>query len=163
MTIPTLPTLPTAPARTDPPATFVTRADAFLAAIVTFQTSMNLAIVELNVEMPAAVAASASAVISAATATAAAASAIAGGASSIWVSGTTYAIGDIRFSTIDFFNYRRRTAGAGTTDPQSDPTNWLLISPRGSIQIADASPATGSVHTFDFSVGQMQQVTCPAS
>lgn len=50
MTIPTLSTLPVAPARTDPPATFVTRADAFLAAIVTFQGEMNTSIGAMNAD-----------------------------------------------------------------------------------------------------------------
>ena len=51
MTIPTLTTLPVAPARTDPPATFVTRADAFLAAIVTFQGEMNTSIGAMNTDI----------------------------------------------------------------------------------------------------------------
>lgn len=51
MTIPTLSTLPVAPARTDPPATFVTRADAFLAAIVTFQGEMNTSIGAMNTDI----------------------------------------------------------------------------------------------------------------
>ena len=51
MTIPTLSTLPVAPARTDPPATFVTRADAFLAAIVTFQGEMNTSIGSMNTDI----------------------------------------------------------------------------------------------------------------
>jgi len=51
MTIPTLSTLPTAPARTDAPATFVTRADAFLAALVTFQSEMNTSIGAMNTDI----------------------------------------------------------------------------------------------------------------
>jgi hypothetical protein len=51
MTIPTLSTLPVAPARTDPPATFVTRADAFLAAIVTFQGEINTSIGAMNTDI----------------------------------------------------------------------------------------------------------------
>jgi len=51
MTIPTLSTLPTAPARTDAPATFVTRADAFLAALVTFQSEMNTSIAAMNTDI----------------------------------------------------------------------------------------------------------------
>ena len=41
-----------------------------------------------------------------------------------WISGTTYAIGDVTWSPTDFQAYRRKTAGAGTTDPSADPANW---------------------------------------
>lgn len=41
-----------------------------------------------------------------------------------WVSGTTYAIGDLRIRTQTHRVYKRKTAGAGTTPPESDPTNW---------------------------------------
>lgn len=41
-----------------------------------------------------------------------------------WISGTTYAIGDVTWSPADFQAYRRKTAGAGTTDPSADVTNW---------------------------------------
>ena len=44
-----------------------------------------------------------------------------------WVSGTTYAEGDVRWSPISYLSYRRKVAGAGTTDPASDPTNWAQI------------------------------------
>ena len=45
----------------------------------------------------------------------------------IWVSGTTYAIGDVRYSPANQLIYRRKTAGAGSTDPSSDATNWAVI------------------------------------
>ncbi len=41
-----------------------------------------------------------------------------------WISGTTYAVGDVTWSPADFQAYRRKTAGAGTTDPSADTTNW---------------------------------------
>lgn len=44
-----------------------------------------------------------------------------------WVSGVNYTIGMVRYSPIDFLNYRRKTNGAGTTDPKNDITNWALI------------------------------------
>lgn len=46
----------------------------------------------------------------------------------LWVSGTTYAIGALVWSPINARVYRRLTAGAGTTDPSVDTTNWLVLS-----------------------------------
>jgi len=43
-----------------------------------------------------------------------------------WITGTTYGIGDLTWSPIDYQTYRRKTAGAGTTDPSADTTNWAL-------------------------------------
>jgi hypothetical protein len=60
-----------------------------------------------------------------AAASAAAAEAFSG--STEWVSGTTYALGDVVWSPIDFLPYRRIVAGAGTTDPSADATNWLSL------------------------------------
>ena len=51
MTISTISTLPTAPARTDTPATFISRADAFLAALVTMQSELNTSIGEMNTDI----------------------------------------------------------------------------------------------------------------
>ena len=41
-----------------------------------------------------------------------------------WVSGTTYEKGDTVWSPVNFQTYRRKTNGAGTTDPSSDAANW---------------------------------------
>lgn len=45
----------------------------------------------------------------------------------LWVSGTTYAVGDTRISPANLQAYRRKTNGAGTTDPASDTTNWTRV------------------------------------
>lgn len=45
-----------------------------------------------------------------------------------WITGTTYAIGDLTWSPTDYLTYRRKTAGAGSTDPSADSTNWALAS-----------------------------------
>lgn len=108
--------LPTVPQRSDGPAVFADRADTFLAALPTFASEAGT--LEINVNAKEASTVAAAAIASGA---AAAAGAIA------WVSGTTYAIGDALYSPIDLQTYRRKTAGAGTTDPSLDATNWARI------------------------------------
>lgn len=122
--------LPTPPSRSDP-TNFAARGDAFLGALPTFGTEANALAVEAN-----GYATSASASVTAATTqvglasaqrvlaeTAATTAASTAGASQ-WVSGTTYAIGNVVWSPITSYTYRRLTNGAGTTDPSADPTNW---------------------------------------
>lgn len=75
---------------------------------------------DANVSATAAAAAAASSAANAALA------ALNAGAS-IWVSGTSYAIGDRRYSPTNGLVYRRLTTGAGTTDPASDTTNWQIV------------------------------------
>lgn len=44
-----------------------------------------------------------------------------------WVSGTTYAKYDLVISPANFQPYLRTVAGAGTTDPSADTTNWTVF------------------------------------
>lgn len=46
----------------------------------------------------------------------------------LWVSGTAYLVGDVRNSVTDGLPYKRIVAGAGTTDPNADATNWTKLS-----------------------------------
>lgn len=52
-----------------------------------------------------------------------------------WVTGTSYPVGFDVWSPVSGLLYRRIVAGAGSTDPSSDGTNWKLIGPRGIKQI----------------------------
>lgn len=104
--------LPTPPSRDDP-TNFSTRADAFLGALPDFATEANALAVDVNAD-----AAIASGAADAATQTLNATQ---------WVSGTTYAQGVAVWSPITYVTYRRKIAGAGTTDPSADPTNWEQV------------------------------------
>lgn len=100
--------LPEPPSRNSP-STFADVGDAFLAALPTFGA-------EANTLRDTVVAAEANCIAAAA-----------GAGATLWVSGTTYAAGDARYSPIDYQTYRRKTAGAGTTDPSLDSTNWTRL------------------------------------
>lgn len=72
----------------------------------------------------------------------------------VWVSGTTYAIGDLCYSPITFITYRRKTAGAGTTDPSLDTTNWgpsVFVTVNGN----GGATATGNVTLTASSAGAL--------
>jgi len=128
--MPTSPTLitalPTPPSRNDS-ATFSARGDAFLGAFPTFRTETN-AVATVTYNNAVEVASNTSTVAANTTlAQNAASSAAASAGASIWVSGTTYSIGDVRYSPANGQIYRRLTAGGGTTDPSADGTNWTNV------------------------------------
>ncbi|MCU0919016.1 MAG: hypothetical protein MUF16_01550, partial [Burkholderiaceae bacterium] len=138
-TPPTVDAPPAAPSRSSP-STFSTLADAYHAWLGPFVSQVTALATNLyNNAVDAynsAVAASGSAGNAASSASAASASATAASDSAItsaasagasaWVSGTTYAIGDVRWSPANYYSYRRKTVGAGTTDPSADTANWAL-------------------------------------
>lgn len=131
----TITTMPPAPQPTDSVEDFNSKAFAQSAALAGFVTETNLVAGEVNAN---AVAAAASAVTAQghaddafASSQAAQTSAITAASSSgaaLWVSGTTYALGDVVWSPATRYSYRRIVAGAGATDPSADPTNWALAS-----------------------------------
>ena len=90
-----------------------------------------------------------------------AASAVASLANLEWVSGTTYAAGNVRYSKIDFLPYRRKTNGAGTTDPRNDPANW-------SVQVsttqggADTTSSASNI-TLTSTNGRLQSISMTAA
>jgi hypothetical protein len=143
-TPPTIAALPTPPSRSDS-ANFAARGDAFMAALPTFRSETNTVAsnvyanaVEAEADASAAdasaAAAAAQVALAAAQASAAANSAAAAAASigaPQWVSGTTYTAGQVVWSPSTYLTYRRKTTGAGTTDPALDPTNWAPQLPAG--------------------------------
>lgn len=50
-----------------------------------------------------------------------------------WVSGATYAAGVCVWSPINLQVYRRKTTGAGTTDPSADGANWSFVGAKPSL------------------------------
>lgn len=127
--------LPTpVPSRADP-SNFAVRGDAFLAALPSFAVEAEAARVEVNTSATNAAASAAAALASENAATAAT-------GVTAWVSGTTYAQGDVRYDTTDFLSYRRRVAGAGTTRPGLDATNWQQVSGTGNVTL-NGGPLAG--------------------
>lgn len=121
------------PSRTDP-ANFSVRADNFLGELPDFATQMNALATELNAlgvqveaSKTAALTAEANAQASAFAASGSANNAASSSGAALWVSGTTYSLGALVYSPITGRTYRRKIAGAGTTDPSADATNWIPI------------------------------------
>jgi hypothetical protein len=47
---------------------------------------------------------------------------------SAWSSGSSYSVGTLVYSTVDYKTYRAITTHSGeTTDPSSDITNWIAM------------------------------------
>lgn len=119
ITPPTISALPTPPDPNDR-STFNARAYPWSVAQQTLAT--EVAAVANNVFGNATEAAAA-----ASRAVPAAAAAEAASNATLWVSGTTYAAGNVVWSPINALSYRRKSAGAGTTDPSADSANWAAL------------------------------------
>ena len=121
--------LPTpVPSRTDP-ANFAARGDAFLGALPTFATEANALADEVNAN--AAICQSAAQTVNV----------------SAWISGATYAVGVNVYDTTNFLTYRRKVAGAGTTRPGLDGTNWQLLTGFGDVDSV-STQTIGGTKTF---------------
>lgn len=147
----TISTLPPAPQPTDDTSTFNSKAFALLAALAGFVTEANAQAGENNTAAATATTGAstattkaAEAVVTLASCVANALAAAASAGATAWVSGTTYALGDVRWSPADNRVYRRRVAGAGTTDPSADTTNWGLVA-TGAPQLVISSSTSNAV------------------
>lgn len=157
--MPTTPTAPAAlPAAPDPNdrSTFNSRAYPWSAALPGFAD--DLVDVATNAFANATEAAAA-----AVTATAQAAAAQAAVGASVWVSGTTYAYGDTVWSITNGRVYRRKVAGAGTTDPSADPANWWEISVQPAVPLVDISTNTAATVAVVYRLLASLTLTLPAT
>lgn len=108
--------------------------------------SMALATASYNNALDAQGSATECAASAAAANASAAAAALASGVTK-WVSGTTYGDGVNVWSPTNFLTYRRKVAGAGTTDPISDPANWQIMLPDLVPVIVSATTHTATAGT----------------
>ena len=140
--------LPTPPS-TSSPSDFDAKADAFLGALPGLQAQIN-AISTVNYGNATDAYNSANtAAAQAAAASTASTNAISAVGAPAWVSGTTYAIGAAVWSPTNYNIYRRLTAGAGSTDPSLDPTNWSSL---GSVYFPTATIVTATTVTASTSM-----------
>lgn len=131
MAYPPVTQFPSTPSRSSSPSTFSVDMDAFLAAMANRVSQMNAAGLWMD--------------STASQVAAAAALAIAAIGAGAWVTGTTYAVGDVRYSPINFLAYRRKTNGAGATDPSLDTTNWALAAGQGDVTQAGVQTLTNKI------------------
>lgn len=158
MTIPTISTLPTAPSRSDP-ANFSANGDSFFAAVEKkLQPELNTAIGAMNTTAAETDQNAIAAMIAAQNSDAAAQTVQQVSGATPWVSGTTYSKNQCAISQINFQTYRRKVAGAGTTDPMNDPTNWAMLVGSGSF-----IPVPQTSATFDLSKGNFFTRTMSAN
>lgn len=143
--------LPTPPSTSDP-SNFDVRADAFFSALPGLQTSENLLVNNVYTNATGAYANALEVANNTASVAANTALTASYAGASAWVSGTTYILNDVRFSPIDRRLYRRVIAGAGTTDPSLDITNWNVITPaQAAVLISGLVQQAVSGSTYAFS------------
>jgi hypothetical protein len=170
MTVPTITVLPTAPARTDAPATFNTRADAFLGALYNpFSDQMNASIGAFNTDfttvatnVTAAQTAQTGAETAETAAEAAQAAAESAANATIWVTAVAVTLGDVRFSPINFRSYRvnkNLTTVTNVTDPSTATADWVLVSSGDSESLAATLSAGNTTSGTDLAVSTGDDIT----
>lgn len=80
-----------------------------------------------------------------------------------WVSGTTYAEGDVRWSPANYQTYRRKSAGAGATDPSADTTNWAAINDFVLTIVTGTSHSASAGQDLVLTNAALTTVTLPAT
>lgn len=87
-----------------------------------------------------------------------------------WVSGTSYAQGKIIRSPSDHQLYTRIVAGAGTTDPSADASNWrpegmraIRSIQRGEITLTTLTTGTATVSSVNTAKSDLTYLGCTAN
>lgn len=134
--------LPAAPDRADR-ATFSGRAVAMFTALKeVFVGEVNAIASNVNVNAGEAATSASNAATSEFNAGIAAANAATASGAAMWVSGTSYVLGAATWSPSNRLVYRRIVAGAGTTDPSADPTNWSTLGSVGGLTVVTVTGTT---------------------
>ena len=151
--------VPTPPIQRGDPATFSDRVDAFIRWLVNAVTQFGAVASNVYNNAVDAFNSATSAANSATSAATQAANAESVVGIMPWVSGTTYAKNATAISQVNFQSYRRMIAGAGTTDPANDTTNWRIIA-NGS---SNFTPVTVSANSVNYILGDYFIKTTAAS
>lgn len=128
--------LPDAPETTDTPQQFNSKAFAFVQALDGFVTEANAQATTINSNATNSTTSANTATTKAAEASASANGAAVSANVTLWITGTTYAVGDDVFSPITFETYRSKSAFTSSTDPSLDDTNWQQITSVSPAEIA---------------------------
>lgn len=152
------PSITTLPAAPDPSnrSTFNSLAYPWSAALPTFGTEVSAVAVnvkanadEAQADAVATAAERVQAGLYAVAAAAAQAAAESASNATQWVSGTTYALGDVVWSPANYISYRRIIAGAGATDPSADAVNWVALSGSAPSLVRSARTSNTELTTAD--------------
>lgn len=148
---PTIDPVPTPAIQRGDRATFSNRVDAFIRWLVNAVTQFGAVATNVFNNATEALQSALSAATSAANAASQANAAQAVVGVQPWTSGTNYAVNTTVISGVNAQTYRRIVAGAGTTDPANDQTNWRLLAGNDSNGAFVPIPLSGTV--IDLSQG----------
>lgn len=132
--LPVIPDLPPAPLRNDPEDVFAAKASNFVGAMNPWGQMVNAVAAAIRgwwtdilAAVPQVLVARDATLTASSQAEAAANMAVSVVGAVEWDADATYSIGDAVWSPLDLQTYRRRTNGAGTTDPSLDLANWAAV------------------------------------
>lgn len=158
--------LPAAPDRADR-STFSTRAvNMFTALKDVFVGQVNAIAVTANTNATEAAASAISAATDSFNASVAAANAATAAGAPMWITGTTYALGNATWSPINRMVYRKiTTSSVSNTDPSADPANWSLLGTIGLSVVVVTGTTQAAVNNAHYVLtnAAATTVTLPAS